>query len=49
MGRETPSFPPAVNRHDFRAEVMDGEGTAKDTEEGRGRRQSLVQFPGGAQ
>lgn len=49
-GGETQSFPSAVsNRHDFRDEVIDGEGTGKDTEECRGRGQSLEQFPRGAQ
>lgn len=37
-GSETQSFPSASSdRHDFRDEVIDGEGTRKDTEEYRGR------------
>lgn len=46
-GSETQSFPSASSdRHDFRDEVIDGEGTRKDTEEYRGRGQNLEHFPG---
>lgn len=42
VGGETQTSPSAVNnRHDFRDEIIDGEGTGKDTPECRGRGQSL--------